>query len=377
MSEVFDIPILVIPAQAPARLMAYRPFGTFRLLLASLVVFQHFTANAAPDPLHTFALGLSPGSSAVLVFFALSGFVIAEAVERFYLGKPFAFLGNRMLRIVPHFVLAMTISVAVHYAFFSAGSLRDARDYVFTPAYAAAFSPTALVANIVAFLPIPVRRWAPVDFLNVAWAIRVEMMFYFAVFAALLAGGLLRLSRRALLCTMAACAAVIYASALFGLVPAKVGLVAYFAFGYALYIALTGSRAARWLVLCCLPAIQLNFLQHPIYTDQDGISFNYTFDGLLAAGLLLAMIMLSGANLSRLRGLDQALGEITFPLYMYHMPVLVMVMSVTQGYSMPAYLGGMALSVLVSYGMSRLIDPRVARLWDRLRGKTLSRALQG
>ena len=68
--------------------LAYRPFGAFRLLLAGLVVFQHFTANAAPAWWHDRFIGLSPGSAAVLVFFAMSGFVIGEAADRIYHARP-------------------------------------------------------------------------------------------------------------------------------------------------------------------------------------------------------------------------------------------------------------------------------------------------
>ena len=68
-----------------------------------------------------------PGSLAVLAFFALSGFVIAEAADVAYRGRPVAFLGNRLLRIVPHFVLAMMISIILQGYFFAAGMLHVER----------------------------------------------------------------------------------------------------------------------------------------------------------------------------------------------------------------------------------------------------------
>ncbi len=102
--------------------LAYRPFGAFRLLLAGLVVFQHFTANAAPAWWHDRFIGLSPGSAAVLVFFAMSGFVIGEAADRIYHARPGAFLFNRFLRIAPHFAIAMSASIALHYVLLRAGT---------------------------------------------------------------------------------------------------------------------------------------------------------------------------------------------------------------------------------------------------------------
>jgi hypothetical protein len=53
----------------------YRSFGGFRLLLAVLVMVQHFGADLAPAPLATALAPYLTGSVAVLVFFALSGFV--------------------------------------------------------------------------------------------------------------------------------------------------------------------------------------------------------------------------------------------------------------------------------------------------------------
>ena len=44
---------------------------------------------------------LELGAVAVAVFFALSGFIVAEAVGTFYAGRPVAFLVNRTLRVVP------------------------------------------------------------------------------------------------------------------------------------------------------------------------------------------------------------------------------------------------------------------------------------
>src|ERR1700760_2948596 len=95
----------------------YRYFGGLRLLLAALVMLQHFAADMAPVALGRVVVPYTVGSVAVLVFFALSGFVITEAVDCVYRKRPGAFLTNRMLRIGPHFVLAIALSMLAH-AFF-------------------------------------------------------------------------------------------------------------------------------------------------------------------------------------------------------------------------------------------------------------------
>jgi len=103
----------------------YRPFGSFRLFLAFLVVLQHFIANAGPlGPIYDYFLPYGMGSLAVLVFFCLSGFVIAEAATQVYPDKPAAYLANRFLRIVPHYIVALATAVAILAAFDTWGTLR-------------------------------------------------------------------------------------------------------------------------------------------------------------------------------------------------------------------------------------------------------------
>ena len=102
---------------------AYRHFGSFRLLLASLVMFHHYSQDLAPEPFPRRSIPFQLGSIAVLAFFALSGFVITEAVDRVYSGKPIAFISNRVLRIVPHFVLAVAVSVLLHKLFVVEGDV--------------------------------------------------------------------------------------------------------------------------------------------------------------------------------------------------------------------------------------------------------------
>src|SRR4051812_15055840 len=95
----------------------YRYFGAFRLLLAGLVMFQHFAADLAPEDFARLCMPYDVGNTAVLVFFALSGFVIIEAADQVYGGKPLAFMANRLLRIMPHFILAVALSMLLHYVF--------------------------------------------------------------------------------------------------------------------------------------------------------------------------------------------------------------------------------------------------------------------
>ena len=87
----------------------------------------------------------------MLAFFALSGFVIAEAADIAYRGRPVAFLGNRLLRIVPHFVLAMAMSIVLQGYFVAAGTLHVER-YA-PPPPGSAFSLRNIALNFASILP--------------------------------------------------------------------------------------------------------------------------------------------------------------------------------------------------------------------------------
>src|SRR5690554_999911 len=92
----------------------YRFFGALRFFLALCVVVQHFGSQIAPESIRSAVAPFVPGNCAVMAFFVLSGFIIAEASEIYYRGRPGAFLANRCLRLVPQFVVAMTATIAVY-----------------------------------------------------------------------------------------------------------------------------------------------------------------------------------------------------------------------------------------------------------------------
>jgi len=78
--------------------VSYRPFGIFRFVLAVSVVVSHSTGLEAPG---SFLAAMGIGNIAVMGFFVLSGFIIAEAASTFYRNRPAAFLANRFWRIAP------------------------------------------------------------------------------------------------------------------------------------------------------------------------------------------------------------------------------------------------------------------------------------
>jgi peptidoglycan/LPS O-acetylase OafA/YrhL len=211
----------------------YRNFGAFRLLLAALVVLQHFWANLAPEELTAALQPFEIGSIAVLVFFCLSGFVILEAADRIYQDMPGAFFANRLMRIVPHFVLAIAFAIVLCAFFYKFGGLRVSRDVTFIGGVA--FAAKNIVMNLLGFLPWS-NRWMNYSYIEITWAIRVEMLFYVVIAAALLVSHLGRRTRIKHLSLLAATSCIgipfvlLFLLAMAGKAPAMFQLAPYFIF---------------------------------------------------------------------------------------------------------------------------------------------------
>jgi peptidoglycan/LPS O-acetylase OafA/YrhL len=339
----------------------YRPFGGFRLFLAFLVVLQHFVANAGPlGPLYDHVIPYEVGNIAVLVFFCLSGFVITEAATLIYSERPFAYLFNRFLRIVPHFLVALVIAVVIHAAFQRYGTLRISDREHPDLLTLHAFDLSNILGNILGFMP-GVNRFLSFDFVDIIWAVRVEMVFYFAVFFALLIPNRHRLS-----------SVLPYALVVLGLATAFIarqfGFGFFFLFGVLLY---DRRRHSVSLALCGVGMSLFFFLSqlHPDAYHQQAIMTQYCILVVLV-GVMTWLAFKTGPRNAR----DQACGELSYPLYIHHQNVLILTISLTSGYSYPVLAIGVALSLIASYGLMRLVDPAVNRMRNLIRGKSLEPA---
>ena len=90
---------------------------------------------------------------------------------------------------------------------------------------------------------------------------------------------------------------------------------------------------------------------------------------------LLAIMAVLALTTTSPRPLDQRCGDLSYPVYIHHENALVLVLSLTAGYSYPAMLAGVALALALSYGLMLLVDPVVHRVRDAVRGRSLDRAL--
>jgi peptidoglycan/LPS O-acetylase OafA/YrhL len=349
----------------------YRYFGTFRLLLAALVMGQHFGADLAPAALAETIAPFALGGVAVLVFFALSGFVITEAVDSVYRNRPGSFLTNRLLRIVPHFVLAVVLAMLAHEFFRLAGGVRLWRSQPSFPDDA--FNLANVVMNLIGILPMGARV-IQYDFLNITWAVRVEMAFYVAMAGCILIGRRLPWAR-GFAVTASVVSLLLLPLVWFAVIHGQ-GLMylPYFSFGGALYFATSSSRTGTLIALLSVPLMLWQFVEGQLQiVPIQAIPLSLTGNLIALLILLSMMTALAFAPISKGRNVDRALGNLTYPLYLYHEVVLIVVLTLTTGYAYTTLAITVILSLVTAAAMMALIDPAVTRYRDRVRGRALQR----
>jgi peptidoglycan/LPS O-acetylase OafA/YrhL len=362
----------MISIQSPA--FSYRHFGAFRFVLATLVMAQHYLANLAPEPLASLSLPYEFGSVAVLVFFCLSGFVITEAADKLYANRPIAFMANRLLRIVPHFLLATMVAIALYFVFSHLGVLRISRDDTFIPNVAFGVRNMALNLLNLASGRDPESGY---NFLNVAWAIRYEMFFYVAVFAGL---WVLRLSPAStkriplggIFLGLAVLLCPAFIMAVLGHAPRVWQFEPYFVYGGTLYYAIDRRRRIAQLTsFIAVAAMTWQFLADNHDVVKLGVHGDVTAQFIVLAALLAGMTYLAGRQFDIGKKLDRRLGELTYPLYLYHQNVMIVALSLTTEYSYSVLAITAIISWIFVWAIHNVVDPLLDNMRDRVRGRDL------
>ncbi len=343
---------------------AYRPFGAFRLALALLVVLQHLQ-YLLPDPLRTPFHRMGFGALAVGVFFALSGFIVAEALDSFYAARPGPFLLNRLLRVVPPYLAALAISAATQAVLWRTGQLalwdftlhRDPLD------------PALLAAGVLSLLPGFHTSYVAQDFeyIPFVWTLRVEMAFYLAATAIALAATLASRARIPAAATTTAFAA--FALYLVRGGPGLLTDVPFFLLGACLYATLRRPTPARVVATTLAAACTLAAFPH---WDQRGLPTLALQLPALAA-LLAAMAALAAwpRVAPRWRRLDRSLGALSYPLYLNHYAVGIALYDTIPQRSVALYATGLAASLALAWLMHRLVETPLDRLRTRVRGSAV------
>lgn len=324
--------------------MDYRLFGGYRLFLAWLVMTSHSSQHLPP-----WVLPLALGNVGVFTFFVLSGFVIAEACDRFYSGAPQRFLANRLLRIYPTYWLACVVALAVYLSVGHPELRLDA-------------------ASVVGNLAIVYAKPGTFFWLSLIWAVAIELRFYFLAAAMAAAQAWLKLPARLVFTAASVLALSLY---VFTMSIDYTNLAAfrhapYFMLGMATYYAI--SRASRAGLLAA--AVAVPFTVHAYYTySLPGAAPLTTTVLFVAAAIAMAALAYVRVTPSTAR-VDKALGDLTYPLYLSHWPMVYLVDVKLPGQGFVGYLVISAASFAVA-GAMVLLEMPITRLRDRVRRRRL------
>jgi peptidoglycan/LPS O-acetylase OafA/YrhL len=343
---------------------AYRPLGAFRLLLAVMVMVRHFQRLLSPpEPAWLQHAGL--GMVAVAIFFVVSGFVVVEACMVFYAARPAAFFANRLLRLVPPYLAALSLAVIVQSTLWQAGLLR-LWDYSLTNS---PLQPRLLAAGVLSLIPGFHSAFvgAPdFEFLPFVWTLRVEITFYVAACLTLLATRKFRTER----VTEAALLLGLLACGLF-LCLGRPGLLSsgpMFLFGVALCLLIHRRDAPRVAFACTALALIWAGFSSYIQRGTPSVHLQLVLTALLLAALVW-LIRLPACSWPR--HLDKALGNLSYPLYLNHYAVGIAVYDTIPLRGAGVFLFALLLALAVSWLMSRAVDVPLIALRARLRGTAL------
>ena len=328
----------------------YRLLGGYRALLAILVLVSH-THMWLP----TWVGPLALGNVGVLSFFVLSRFVIAEACDIFYPGRPVRFLTNRLLRIYPTYWAACGIAIAI---------------YVWIPH--PEFNPNAydVFANLTIVLAERMNS-NELRLISVIWAVGIELRFY--VLAALIDYVDRLMTRRGNLQAGQLMAAVgVVSLALyfyswttdFGKLTV-LRFAPFFVFGFVYY---------RWVRYQSVASLLLGLLA--LLTTAH--SYNaYISLGTGTSTLHSSLIFLFGlilfvglARVTRapkyLERIDKRLGDLTYSIYLVHWPIVYAVgRSGLQGYE--AFIAALMFSLGASAIIVSVVEKPLLQLRDSIR----------
>ena len=344
--------------------VSYRPLGAFRFALSLLVVLQHSQHLLLPSN-RAFFDHTGLGMIAVAIFFVLSGFVVTEANAVFYAGRPWAFFINRLIRLAPPYFAALALSILVHTALWWTGRLA-LWDF---PAAGAPTTPAHVAAGVFGLVPgvITLRSRDAFEFIPFAWSLRMEMAFYAASLGAILAGLWFGGGSRWVI--GASLAGGLLASLWFLRLqrPGSLSCAPMFLTGVALCVALRRGGGLRALFLAvALPTAGLGFTSwaqhgHPILVRQGAILL-----------LLLALLtVLATRKAGRWQSLDKCLGDLSYPLYLNHYVVGILLSDLFVRRGLGIYAAALGLSVGLAAVMDRLVDSKLIVLRDRVRRRAV------
>jgi peptidoglycan/LPS O-acetylase OafA/YrhL len=280
-------------------------FGTYRILLALTVVFLHFTNIAELSGLY-----------AVFGFFVLSGYLMTLIMNESYgytVNGIFAYAINRFLRIYPIYWFSCVIALLVIVLIAGKISIGGAGFYM-------PETPREWFQNFALLLKFSTKP----QIIQPAWTLTVELFFYLFIGAGL--------SRNKAITGVWLAASIVYT--LYMLTTGATDYARFFTLGAASLPFSIGASMYHWRdnINARLPQLStaplLPAILFGIYLANIAVSHNlnvhnlagfYINIGLCAILLLTLQARRDLPGISR--KLDNALGELSYPVYLIHAPL--------------------------------------------------------
>ena len=276
----------------------YALLGVFRLMLALFVLIAH----ARPLFGDGWFFAIAPEQAGVVMFFVVSGFVMPSAWSSFYRRAPGRFLLNRFVRLFPPWLAVFAIAALL------AGQSPSLRE---------------VVVNALMMGPFFNVTWPSGT--SPIWTVLVEFNFYFAYFVLfiLIAGGL-KVPRAFLLflLTCALCYAFVVVTGGYKRFYGALQWAPYFGLGTALFT--WRHRVLAPQVALGAVALMIGLIVH----QYAGVYVQTSYPWVAATAvlaLIAIIIALTGLTTAgHWRVVDRRLGDLTYPIYLVHIPVLIM-----------------------------------------------------
>jgi peptidoglycan/LPS O-acetylase OafA/YrhL len=348
----------------------YRPFGIFRFLLALMVLVQHGLV-LLPFGDRDFFYDLELGVLAVFTFFAISGFIVAEANSTFYFGRPVPFLLNRALRLVPPYLAALLLVIVVQGVLYHAGR----RVSLDTALAGSPWSARAILSGVLDIVPGYQSRFLihqEFSFVPFAWTLRVEFLFYIAAFitwATLArAGAKVRLTVAYAMLGTGYLLFFFYLGRSYSL-PSQFGFIPFFLFGLAIFFLW---RRRNPINACHVVfAAACIFVAMPYIKQRGHPILEYQIPILASLLLVLFRLAFVARVGSRFKKWDKRLGDLSYPLYVNHGTILLVLLGTIPSYPALSYALAIPLSIALATLMNLIVEKPIRGIRDRLRGRSL------
>ena len=274
---------------------AWAALAVMRWVLASIVLMTHLRATFVPSTAALDLIVSLGGKAAVTGFFLISGYSIAHS----YGERPDGFFRRRFLRIYPLYLVAVLFTQLVVYLAPSPAVCLDGYAYV-SAGFCTSVANALLLQD---FAAIPLTYNIPL------WSLSIEVLYY------LLAPFLHRRSRTVIALFIIASMIVFYLSPAPGLLYGYSALVYFWPWLIGFLLGRDMGRTA-WAIGFGLIGALLVFLSKRETVEPLSVAtYLVTFAVILAAPhLRIPALLRKAANF---------LGDLSYPLYLFHLPLAI------------------------------------------------------